>query len=160
MDRRELRSRKLQTKSLPAVEFRPLRKGSLPRPLKELGGPRLTASKLLEVASGLKVAFVARSGDTLERRAFFAYLFEERNDVLVPLAILHYHPSHKGVHLIVNCETERDYSGRQLPGAPEFPLATGRLLDPEDPDDRSKLILAFCKRCNISIGNAEDQLRL
>lgn len=160
MDRRELLSRKLQTKTLQIVEFKPLRKGALPRPLKELGGPRLAPSKLLEVAAGLKVTFVVRSGDVLERRAFFAYLFEEHNDGLVPMAILHYHPSHKGVHLIVNCETGRDYTGRQSPGAPEFALTTDRVLDPEDPNDRSELILVFCKRCNISIGNAAEQLRL
>jgi hypothetical protein len=160
MDRRELRNRKARPKTLPKVEFKPLRKGALPRPLKELGGPRLTASKLVDVGNGLKVVFVVRSGDILERKAFFAYLFEEHNDVLVPLAILHYHPSHKGVHLIVNCETGREFGGRQLPGAPEFALKSARLFDPEDPNDRSELILAFCKRCNISIGDASEQLRL
>jgi hypothetical protein len=85
--------------------------------LKELGGARLTASRLLDVGAGMKAIFIVRSGDVLERRAFFGYLLEEHEGALMPLAILHYHPSHKGVHMLVNCETGRDFTGRQVAGS-------------------------------------------
>lgn len=160
MDRRELRKRKGAPKSLRGLEFKPLRRGALPKPLKELGGPRLTASRLLDVGSGMKVVFIVRSGDALERRAFLGYLFEGHEGALVPLAILHYHPSHKGIHMLVNCETDRDFTGRQLPGAPELALKTARALDPMDPNDRNELVLVFCKRCNIAIGDELPQLPL
>jgi hypothetical protein len=160
MDRRELRQRIRASKSLSSLDFRPLRHGSLPRPLKELGGPRISATKLLDVGNDMKVVFLARSGATLERRAFFAYLFEEGGNGLLPLVILHYHPSHKGLHLLVNCETGRDYTGRQLPGAPELNIDTPKIYDPDSPADRIELAVVFCTRLGISPPPSARQLSL
>jgi hypothetical protein len=160
MNRRELRDHKRAPKLLPKFEFRPLKRGSLPKPLKEMGGPRLMATRLLDVGNGMKAVFLARTGDVIERKAFFAYLFEDAEAGLTPLAILHYHPSHKGVHMIVRCETGREFAGRQLPGAPELALRSPRVYDPDDPRDRDDLILAFCRRCNIAVGATAAQLPL
>lgn len=157
--RRDLAAIKQQTKRLRSVEFKPLRKRQLPKPLNQLGGPRMSASGLLPVADDLCVAFLIRSGETLARRAFFGYLFQQTQSGLLPLMILHYHPSHKGVHVLVNCETARDYTERQLPGAPELALRTpAEAVDPDTPQGRNQLITLFCARCGIAIAPDDEQL--
>lgn len=158
MNRAELKALKCRPKRLRAVSFKPLRRRQLPKPLQQLGGPRLSHSGLLEVADDLCVLFLVRSGETRVRRAFFGYLFQQTQRGLLPLLILHYHPSHKDVHVLVNCKTTRDYTERQLPGAPELALHAPTALDPENQQDRNQLISLFCERCGIRIAPDDEQL--
>lgn len=158
MNRQALSEIKRQPKCLRGVVFKPLRKRQLPKPLHLLGGARLSHSGLLAVSTQLHVVFLVRAGETLARRAFFGYLFQQTPHGLLPLVILHYHPSHKGVHLLLNCETARDYTERQLPGAPELALRTHVALDPDRQQDRNQLITLFCERCGIRIAPDDEQL--
>lgn len=77
---------------------------------------------------------------------------------LLPLVILHYHPSHKGVHILVNCDTSQDYTSRQLPGAPELALRTPDSIDPGTQAGRLRLINLFCERCGVRIAPDDEQL--
>lgn len=70
---------------------------------------------------------------------------------MYPLAALHYHPSHKPVHLLTPCRLERNLINRQLPGAIEFNVLNRR-LDPRQESDRSRLVELFCRRCGIEMG--------
>ena len=158
MDRKGLREIKRQAKTLRRLEFRPLRKGKLPRPFDKQGGARLSSTGLIEIASGMSVLFIVRDGVALERRAFYGYLMQQSAAGLVPLAIMHYHPSHKGVHLLTNCGTDRDYTERLLPGAPEIALRTPEGLDPGSEQGRLRLVNDFCKRCGIRIAPDDEQL--
>lgn len=162
MERREL----LRIKQLPKhgpkqmgeVQFRPCRRGSLPKPLDKIGGPRISATKVIQVSRDLCIVFLARTGETLDRRAFYGYLFQETHRGLLPLAILHYHPSHKGLHMLLNCEMNRDYTQRQLPGAPELAIKTPAGLDPTNARDQVHLVNIFCDRVGIRMGPDGSQL--
>ncbi|WP_147431176.1 hypothetical protein [Thiocapsa rosea] len=158
MDRKELLRHKREPKVLRGVKFKPLKKNTLPKPFDKMGGARMTHSGLIEVADDSKVLFLARAGETLERRAFFAYWLRHTTAGLLPLVILHYHPSHKGVHAQANCRSDRDYTERQLPGAPELALRTPAGIDPADQNGRFHLIHIFCERCGIQIAPNDDQL--
>lgn len=158
MERKKLREIKRQTKTLRRLDFKPLRKGKLPRPFDRQGGARLSSTGLIEVAPGLSVLFMVRDGASVERRAFYGYLMQHSSGGLVPLAIMHYHPSHKGVHLLTNCGTDRDYTERLLPGAPELALRTPDGLDPASERGRLQLVNDFCLRCGIRIAPDDEQL--
>ena len=153
MRKLELGSLKNQTKRLSTVQFRTLRRGGLPRPLDKIGGKRYLVAGPEQVAENLVVIFLVRDGETLERRAFYAHLFQtDPSGGLLPLAILHYHPSHKGIHIVLNCQTGRDYLNRLLPGAPELALDTPPGLNPANDTDRLRLVDIFCRRCGIALG--------
>lgn len=156
MRKQELGSLKNQAKRLTAVQFRTFKRGGLPRQLDKIGGKRYLAAGPGQIAGNLMVIFLVRDGETLERRAFYAYLFQNGpSGGLLPLAILHYHPSHKGIHIVLNCETDRDYLDRQLPGAPELALNTPPGLNPANDTDRLRLVNIFCHRCGIALGEGE-----
>jgi len=129
-----------------------------PQPFDKMGGARLQSSGLVDVSSDLTAVFLVRDGDTLDRRAFFGHLMQRTSAGLVPITILHYHPSHKGLHLRVNCGSLQDYTERLLPGAPELALATPQGLDPASDWDRKRLVVEFCRRCGIRIAPDDDQL--
>lgn len=153
MRKQELGSLKNQAKRLTAVQFRTFKRGGLPRPLDKIGGKRYLAAGPEQVAENLLVIFLVRDGETLERRAFYAYLFQsDPSGGLLPLANLHYHPSHKGIHIVLNCQTDRDYLDRLLPGAPELALNTPPGLNPANDTDRLRLVDIFCRRCGITLG--------
>ena len=157
MNRQQLLAQKRKPKRLREVEFKSLRKQSLPKPFDKLGGARIQHSGLIDVADDSVVLFIARDGETLERRAFYAYWLLRTANGLLPLVILHYHPSHKGVHLLTNCRDDRDYTERQLPGAPELALNTPAGIDPSAQGGRLRLVHLFCDRCGICLG-PDDQL--
>uniref|UniRef100_E6QVB8 Uncharacterized protein n=1 Tax=mine drainage metagenome TaxID=410659 RepID=E6QVB8_9ZZZZ len=153
MRKQELGSLKNQTKRLTAVQFRTFKRGGLPRPLDKIGGKRYLAAGPEQVAENLLVIFLIRDGETLERRAFYAYLFQSNpSGGLLPLANMHYHPSHKGIHIVLNCQTERNYLDRLLPGAPELAIGTPPSLNPANDTDRLRLVDIFCRRCGITLG--------
>ncbi len=153
MRRSELAAIKRCPKRLRDVSFKRLRKRDLPKPLDKIGGPRLSHSGLIDVDDSSCVAFIARDGDAPERRLFLGHFFRRTPQGLLPLAILHYHPSHKGVHVLLNCETTLDYTERQLPGASELTLTTpdAELIDPGTDVGRNRLVIMFCERCGIRV---------
>ena len=98
-----------------------------------------------------------RDGEEITDRAFYGHLlWALPQGDLYPLLEFHYHPSHKGVHCKMPCETAIDYRNRLLPGAPELNLGTSRILDPRVPDDRSALVVLFCRAAGITISNEQN----
>lgn len=153
MDETTLRKHKGCSKRLPELPaFKPAKRNRLPKPLHQLSGARLYSTDLIVVGDRYRACFVWRDGALLADTAFYGWLFEQRPNGLYPLASLHYHPSHKPVHLLTPCRMERDFTNRQLPGAAEFQLAAQRRFDPRIEIDRSRLIELFCRRCGIALG--------
>ena len=129
----------------------------LPKPFHAMRGPRLYASGGVDVSDSHCVFFFWRDGELLTDRAFFAWLMcRLASGQLYPLLELHYHPSHKGLHAKLPCNTPHDYTGRQLPQAPELQLNTQRVYDPANPEDRLALIHQFCEACGIQTGHGGD----
>lgn len=158
MNPRVLASHKIAPKRLEAMpSFKGLRRGRLPKPLHKLGGERLRASDLVSVGGSYQVCFVWRDGQLLADTAFYAWLFLGQPGKLVPLAAMHYHPSHKPVHLMTPCNDERDFTNRQLPGTTEFHICD-KSLDPRLDADRVFLVDVFCIRCGISLGSGDGLL--
>lgn len=152
MDRKELRSIKsLRGKRLEAVQFKPVSRNKLPKPLDKLGGPRVKASPLYNVGHDLKAVFVWKTAPVKEQRQLYGFLFKEFPRGLLPMVRLDYHPSHKGLHMLLNCEDERDLTNRGLPGCKELAI-TDKALDPDVEDDRNRFIALFCERVNIELG--------
>lgn len=72
---------------------------------------------------------------------------------LLPIMIMHYHPDHKGIHILVPCNTDpqRDFTSRELPGAPELNLYPGIAPDIRTDEGVCKLIELFCQAAGITI---------
>lgn len=138
-------------KRIESVQFSPLRRGRLPKPLDKLAGTRLWATPLYEVSEDVRVVFIAKTGETRVQRQLYAWAFLAGERGLLPLARMDYHPSHKGLHLVVNCERGLDLTNRGLPGCNEFALAHVE-LDPDLPEDRSRFVTLFCERLHIELG--------
>lgn len=155
MDEKILKKHKKHPKCL-AVKpaFKSLKRGRLPKPLHKMGGGRLWATDMLPLADAYQACFIWRDGGILSDTAFFGWLFETRPLGLYPLAVLHYHPSHKPVHLLTPCRDERDFTNRQLPGVVEFFISKSS-LDPRNETDRLRLFEMFCSRCGIKFGDGE-----
>lgn len=154
MDKKILRQHQNREKRLPnRPAFYPARRNRLPKPLHQLSGPRLFTTDLLELAEVYRACFVWRNGELLSDTAFYGWLFEVRPKGMHPLAVMHYHPSHKPLHLLTPCEEDRDFTNRSLPGVREFNLRTRR-YDPRLERDRLDMIAMFCDRCGIDLGSA------
>lgn len=154
MNPKELANHKTASKRLDsAVVFKALKRGKLPKPLHKLGGARIQSTDLLKVSDTHQVVFIWRDGELLTDSAFFGYLFcvLDTNE-LSPLLEMHFHPSHKGLHVKLPCKTQFDYTSRMLPGAPELALTTRHGIDPRQENDRFVLIDRFCKCCGIAMG--------
>lgn len=154
MDARELQNQKKQPKRLTMQPvFKPLKKNKLPKPFKTMGGQRLAATDLIDVSPSHKVIFVWRDGQILTDRAFYGWLLKTVGDgSLYPLMEMHWHPSHKGLHIRTPCRSEIDYTNRQLPGAIELDIRTVSRYDPQRESDRLELIGKFCKAAGIELG--------
>jgi hypothetical protein len=154
MRSRELKDHRSAAKQLDVVpEFRPGKKGkNLPRPLNGFGGARVSSTDMLQVSAD-HIAFMCwRDGEILSDRSFYGYLFCKLADgSLSPIFEFHWHPSHKGFHCKLPCNTDANYTGRFLPGAPELRLKTDHSLDPKNPIGLQKLIMKFCNLCGISL---------
>lgn len=164
MTPRELLAHKLAPKFLPAFpEFKPLSKknNGLPRPLDGLGRRKNAfATGLIGVSDTHSAFFLYRDGEILTDRAFYGFLFcQLQNGSLYPLQEFHWHPSHKGLHCKVPCNTVLNYSGRQLIQAPELALSMERRLNPADPSDREDLIRLFCRACGVTMPQLEKDLQ-
>ncbi|MGM0517854.1 MAG: hypothetical protein ACQER6_09665 [Pseudomonadota bacterium] len=134
---------------------------AMPPPIKRWKSRRAHVSDLYDVGGPYRLCFVWREGPVRVKRAFYAHLFlqEEEDDGLVPLARVDYHPSHKGFHTVLNCEQNKDLTGRSLPGCKEFTLHLGGYTepDPEKESDRARLVYAACERLGVRLGK-EDLL--
>lgn len=158
MQRRELRNIKRLPKAIGKFAFKKLKKGDLPEPWKKMGGPRLKTTGLLSADNEHVAVFITRDGETQDRKLFMGFLSRRVAAGYEPVYILHYHPSHKGVHAQINCESELNYVNRQLPGAKEFALKSPDNLDPVD--DALQLVGLFCDRFGIQIKpQGEDLLQ-
>jgi len=154
INRRDLRALKAAPdKRLEDCRFGPCRKGKLPKPLDKLSGERIQATPLYEVSDTLRAVFVWKTAEGKEQRQLYGWLFQYTARGLLPLARLDYHPSHKNLHVLLNCEQGRDLTNRGLPGCKEFALKELD-LDPDDASDRRRFVAIFCERFNIHLGKS------
>lgn len=157
MQRSSLSAHKKEPKTLDAVpEFAHIKRGKLPKPLHTMGGPRVQATKLLPVAEKYSVWFMWKDGETIEETAFYGFLFAHAGmkGNLYPLCHMHWHPSHKLLHVKTPCDSDLDYTNRGLPGAKELHVNGGEKgFDPRDAQHRLQLIEIFCKVCGIRFGS-------
>lgn len=154
MTPKELQGHKHAPKALGAIpKFKELNKknNSFPKPLDMLGRRKNAfASGLVRLSHTHEAFFLYRGGDILTDTCFYGYVFcRLANASLYPLYEFHWHPSHKGLHCKLPCNTSFDYNGRLLKGAPELSLSTDPTLDPRKENDREKLISMFCESCGI-----------
>lgn len=158
MTPKELTQHKNAAKQLRGMPvFKPLKRGKLPKPFHKMGAARLMSTDLLSVSDSHRVVLMWRDGETLQDSLFMAWMFcVLENQSLYPLLELHFHPSHKGVHCKLPCNTENDYTNRQLPKAPELELMTATGLDPRIDVHHQQLILQFCEACGITLASKED----
>ena len=156
MKPKDLREHKKALKLLDSSpEFKQMKRGKFPKPFKTMGSPRLFTTGLLNVSDTHCVIFIWRDGPEITDSLFLGYLFcKLNNSDLYPLFEFHLHPSHKSIHGKTPCNTESNYTNRQLPGAPELKIASkvARQLDPRSESDRAILIGDFCDSCGITIG--------
>lgn len=152
----DLRDHKKSPKTLSAYPvFKGLNKKNnhFPKPLDSLGRRKgAHASGLVPVSEHHFAFFLYRDGEILSDRAFYGYLFcKLANGTLSPICEFHWHPSHKGLHCKLPCNTTLNYSGRLLVNAPELDLNIPGSLDPADDSDRRVLIRLFCAACGVTI---------
>ena len=151
MNRKDLSIRKRVSKRLENVAFQPAKKGKLPKPLDKLGGARLYATPLLNLGGDTCGVFVWKTAPIVEQRQLYGWLFQSTENGLLPLARMDYHPSHKNLHMVLNCERGLDLTNRSLPGCKEFALHEVT-LDPDNEQDRFHFVTIFCERLNIKLG--------
>lgn len=152
----ELREHKRHCKKISALPtFTPLNKKNnrLPRPLDQLGRRKdAHSSGMIRVSDSHVAFFLYRDGEILTDRSFYGYLFcELQNSTLSTLYEFHWHPSHKGIHCKLPCNTANNYAGRLLVQAPELQIASASTLDPAKESDRKLLVEMFCKKCGIEL---------
>lgn len=110
---------------------------------------------MLPVADGLSACFLWRNGSILEKTAMYGYLFQETAGNLTPIIRMDWHPSHKRLHVRVNCENNLDLEGRDLVGCKELNLSESHAFDVRKDDDRARFIDVFCQACNIVLGDGD-----
>ena len=157
MTPKELIAHKTAPKHLDAIPvFKLQKRNKLPKPLKEVGGPRIESTGMINVSDNHVAIMYWRDGEIFTDRSFYGHLFcRLSNGSLSPVFEFHWHPSHKGIHCKTPCRTTNNYTDRMLPGAPELSLKTERNLDPRIPDDRLKLVMDFCRSCGISLPDSD-----
>lgn len=154
MDRKDLKALKLVGgRQLVNCAFSPIKK-KLPKPLDKLSGGRIKATPLIDVGASMRAVFIWKTGVVREQRSLYGWLFREVDRGLEPVARLDYHPSHKNLHVVFNCERDLDLTNRGLPGCKEFKLRDTN-LDPDEVVDRNRFISIFCKRFGIRLGEGE-----
>ncbi len=155
MSRSQLTQVKRTEKHLLNVEFKPIRKNNLPRPLHRVGGPRLQSSKMLNIGDNYRACFIWKTAQEWEGRSLYGWLFEETAKGLLPLARMDYHPSHKPLHLVLNCESGIYLVNRNLVGCKEYIIMPDSRFDPDSSYDRDRFINIFCAKLNIRLGEGE-----
>lgn len=155
MDPRQLKALKDKTKVLEAYpDFAPgSRSKDFPKPLKQLRRYDMV-SDLITVADHHVIAFAVRRRELQIDCKFYGYWgLKTDENKLLPIMIMHYHPDHKGIHILVPCNTDpqRDFTSRELPGAPELNLYPGIAPDIRTDEGVCKLIELFCQAAGITI---------
>ncbi len=150
--RRDLREHFRSPKKWPDnVVFYPAKTLKLPRPLHNLGGSH-HCTDLLNLGGSYRIALVWKEAKTWDRRAIYAHFFYQIvENNLYPLADVHYHPGHKGLHILLNCEDQRNLSNRHLAGAKEFNLKLDKPIDPQSDNDRQRFLTTIGKRLGITV---------
>lgn len=158
MEKKQLHLIKAQTKEINSnlVDFKKLKRNTLPSPFKRMGGSRAYSSGLIPVSDDIHVLFIWRDGEILTDTAFYGYLTKTTKNNILSVFEFHWHPSHKGYHCVVPCNTENHEANRMIPkNAPELNLSyqkeTQPNLDPRDASDRLKLINFFCEKINLKV---------
>jgi hypothetical protein len=158
---RELAAHKAAVKKLTETPtFHPMKRGKLPKPFNKMGGTRMHATKLIRVSTDHQLLFLWRDGETHADRSFYGYLLcDLGQDALGVVLEFHWHPSHKGIHCKVPCETELNYTNRLLVSAPELALSGSLMLDPRDESDRQQLVSRFCEVCGVTLAAKENPVQ-
>lgn len=156
MKKKTLSLHKRATKLLSEVPaFNLSKRGKLPKPLHQIGGPRIHMTQLIPVAEKYCVWFMWKDGVTLEQTSFYAYLFHTVGESnLYPLCHFHWHPSHKPLHIKTPCGSDLNYTNRNLPSSNELNLSRhNKRFDPRIEQHRLELIEVFCQACGIQFGH-------
>lgn len=158
MTPKELVAHKAAPKVLDEIPtFKPMKRGKWPKPFHKMGSARTHATDFVAVSDTHAVVFLWRDGEALTDTSFYGYLMcAMANGAHSPVFEFHWHPSHKGFHCKVPCETTLDYRNRLLVGAPELALNTNPKLDPRSDSDRLVLIVEFCDACGISLSSKNN----
>lgn len=97
------------------------------------------------------MALVWKDATEWKYRAMYAHFFYQITEPhLYPLAEVHYHPTHKGLHILLNCEDNRNLSNRHLAGAKEFNLKLHAPIDTALENDRQRFLAIVCERLGIT----------
>lgn len=146
------------TKYVDALDFKPASPSrGLPKFMR-LRGKRIHHTDLLDVGGPYRALFMWRDGSIREKRAFSAWLFVADGADLVPVGRMDYHPSHRGLHVHVNCEDGRDLTNRALPGSKILNLKNTQKWDPKLEIDRINLTARALQCFNISLLEVEGGL--
>jgi hypothetical protein len=157
MTPRDLRAHKAAAKQLRAIpSFKQQKRNKLPRPFHKLGGPRIFCTGVLDVSDDHAAIMFWKTGEILSDTGFFGFLMcRLATGSLSPIFEFHWHPSHKGFHCKTPCNTETNYTDRQLAGAPELSIKTLQVLDPRKESDLLNLVFIFCQSCGISLPDSD-----
>ena len=122
-----------------------------PKPLNAFSNTFLV-SELIPVANDQFVVFAYRRNNEIEDCKFYGYWGTMHSENLFsPIMELHYHPSHKGIHIRVPCRTNKDYTGRSLVQAPELNIVPNQAPDIRTDQGIRQLICIFCKTAGIEL---------
>lgn|SRR5690554_3276365 len=155
--KRELRDCIKSPKVISDLEFKPVTKSRhIPKFIKFRSKNRVRCTDLLDAGDGYRAFFVWRDGPLRVKRAFNAWLFRAAGDDLVPLVRLDYHPSHRDLHIHVNCEDDRNLTNRMMPGCKLLNMKPHGKLDPGNEIDRQNLVGIAMDCFNIDFWS-EDQ---
>jgi hypothetical protein len=127
-------------KEIDGVKFVRAKRGRLKSPYPRIKGGRTHHTDILDAGGSYQVLFAWKDGAVRERRSFYCWLWLERPDGLAPIARLDYHPSHKDLHVNLNCEGVLDLINRDCVACKEFNLHSKGQLDPAQERDREALI--------------------
>ena len=158
MNPRDLHEHKRSPKWLQQVpDFKPLKRGTLPKPFARVGGSRVSSTGLIDISATHCVLFLAKDGELLTDSAFYGYMMCRLvGGSLSPLFEFHWHPSHKGFHCKTPCKATQSYTDRLLAQAIELDMKTDARLDPRKLQDRIQLINVFSDACGITLGEAPN----
>ena len=142
---------KAAVKVLPGCTFKKFSKGSLPKQFGHLKTSRHHVSGLIDLGGGYGAVFLWKDGDVLERTAIYGWLTLTVGENLLPLLRLDWHPSHKGLHVSLNCEIPYDLTNRNVVGGKELQLKNAFPFDPKIEEHRTRFVNVFCARFGVTI---------
>jgi hypothetical protein len=158
LSKQQVRDHLREPKLIDSVDFKHASSSrDMPKFLR-LKGKRLHHTDVMDAGGPYRVLFVWRDGAILEKRSFAAWLFLAQGADLVPVSRLDYHPSHRGLHVHVNCEDGRDLVNRGLPGTKILNLKKTQNWNPKLEIDRINLVSRALNCFGISLTGAKGGL--